>query len=48
MDNYLSMVSGQAPEEGTQEDCSVSNKLIGPNSDILDIVAKWDYVVEND
>ena len=36
MDNYLSMVSGQAPEEDTQEDCSVSNKLIGPNSDILD------------
>ncbi len=35
MDNYLSMVSGQAPEEDTQEDCSVSNKLIGPNSDIL-------------
>jgi hypothetical protein len=35
MDNYLSMVSGQAPEEDTQEDCSVSNKLIGPNSDII-------------
>jgi hypothetical protein len=35
MDNYISMVSGQAPEEDTQEDCSVSNKLIGPNSDIL-------------
>jgi hypothetical protein len=35
MDNYLSMVSGQAPEEDTQEDCSVSNTLIGPNSDIL-------------
>src|ERR1700689_257508 len=34
-DNYLSMVSGQAPNEDTQEDCSVSNKLIGPNSDIL-------------
>ena len=34
-DNYLSMVSGQAPEEDTQEDCSVSDKLIGPNSDIL-------------
>jgi hypothetical protein len=35
MDNYLSMVSGQAPEEDTQEDCSVSAKLIGPNADIL-------------
>jgi hypothetical protein len=35
MDNYISMVSGQAPEEDTQEDCSVSNKPIGPNSDIL-------------
>jgi hypothetical protein len=35
MDNYVSMVSGQAPEQDTQEDCSVSNKLIGPNSDIL-------------
>jgi hypothetical protein len=35
MDNYLSMVSGQAPEEDTQEDCSVANTLIGPNSDIL-------------
>jgi Phosphoesterase family len=34
-DNYLSMVSGQAPEEDTQEDCSVSDKTIGPNSDIL-------------
>jgi hypothetical protein len=35
MDNYLSMVAGQAPEEDTQEDCSVSNTLIGPNSDII-------------
>ena len=34
-DNYLAMVSGQAPNEDTQEDCSVSNKTIGPNSDIL-------------
>jgi Phosphoesterase family len=34
-DNYLSLVSGQAPEEDTQEDCSVSDKTIGPNSDIL-------------
>ena len=25
MDNYLSMVSGQAPEEDTQSDCSVEN-----------------------
>jgi hypothetical protein len=35
MDNYLAMVSGQAPEEDTQEDCSTSARLIGPNSDIL-------------
>src|SRR5580693_10540461 len=34
-DNYLAMVSGQAPNEDTQEDCSVSDKLIGPNSDII-------------
>src|SRR3978361_1883000 len=26
MDNYMSMVSGQAPEEDTQADCSVGNK----------------------
>ena len=31
MDNYLSMVSGQAPAEDTQEDCSVTDKLIGPS-----------------
>ncbi|HEY0718920.1 MAG TPA: alkaline phosphatase family protein [Streptosporangiaceae bacterium] len=35
MDNYLALVSGQAPNEDTQEDCSVSNHTIGPNSDIL-------------
>jgi hypothetical protein len=35
MDNYVSIASGQAPEEDTQEDCSVANKLIGPNSDII-------------
>ncbi len=35
MDNYISLVSGQAPQEDTQEDCSVANKLIGPDSDIL-------------
>ena len=35
MDNYLSAVSGQAPEQDTQEDCSTTAKLIGPNSDIL-------------
>ena len=27
MDNYISLVSGQAPEQDTQEDCSVSAKL---------------------
>ena len=26
MDNYLSLVSGQAPEEDTQEDCSVAEQ----------------------
>ena len=35
MDNYLSLVSGQAPEEDTQEDCSVTDKTIGPNADIV-------------
>ncbi len=35
MDNYLSLVSGQAPEEDTQADCGVSARLIGPNSGIL-------------
>jgi phospholipase C len=35
MDNYISLVSGQSPNQDTQEDCSVSNKTIGPNSDIL-------------
>ena len=35
MDNYISLVSGQSPNEDTQEDCSVANKTIGPNSDIL-------------
>jgi phospholipase C len=35
MDNYLSLVSGQAPEEDTQEDCSVTDKTIGPNAGIV-------------
>jgi len=34
-DNYLSLVSGQAPIEDTQQDCSVANKTIGPNSTIV-------------
>src|SRR6201994_1913994 len=34
MDNYLSLVSGQSPNEDTQEDCSVADKTIGPNADI--------------
>jgi hypothetical protein len=34
-DNYISMVSGQAPEQDTQSDCSVADKTIGPNSGIL-------------
>src|ERR1700761_7412335 len=35
MDNYLSMVSGQAPEEDTQSDCSVENTDFGSNSSIV-------------
>ena len=34
MDNYLSLVSGQAPEEDSQEDCSVVNTSFGSNSTI--------------
>ncbi len=34
-DNYISMVSGQGPQQDTQSDCSVANKTIGPNSTIL-------------
>src|ERR1700689_4821186 len=30
-DNYLSMVSGQAPEEDTQSDCSVEDYDFGSN-----------------
>src|SRR3978361_572034 len=35
MDNYLSMVSGQAPEEDTQADCSVVNTDFGSNTSIV-------------
>jgi hypothetical protein len=35
MDNYLSLVSGQAPEEDTQSDCSVENTNFGSNSTIV-------------
>src|SRR5579859_6825560 len=34
-DNYISLVSGQAPEQDDQSDCSVSDFVIGPNSNIL-------------
>ena len=34
MDNYLSMVSGQAPSEDVQEDCSTSDTLINTDSGI--------------
>ncbi|HEX4258335.1 MAG TPA: alkaline phosphatase family protein [Streptosporangiaceae bacterium] len=34
MDNYMSLVSGQSPNQDTQEDCSVSNFTVGPNSTI--------------
>jgi Phosphoesterase family len=35
MDNYLSMVSGQAPEEDSQSDCSVVNTDFGSDSTIV-------------
>jgi hypothetical protein len=35
MDNYTSMVSGQAPEEDTQADCSVANTDFGTNASIV-------------
>src|ERR1700742_1935320 len=34
-DNYLSMVSGQAPEEDTQSDCSVEDFDFGSNATIV-------------
>jgi Phosphoesterase family len=34
-DNYLSLVSGQAPEEDTQSDCSVEDDNFGSNSTIV-------------
>jgi hypothetical protein len=35
MDNYLSMVSGQAPEEDTQSDCSVVDTNFSSNAGIV-------------
>jgi hypothetical protein len=35
MDNYIALVSGQAPEEDTQEDCSDVNVPFGSNSTIV-------------
>jgi hypothetical protein len=34
MDNYLSLVSGQAPSEDVQEDCSTTDNLLNLNSGI--------------
>jgi hypothetical protein len=34
-DNYVSMVSGQAPEQDTQSDCSVENFDFGSNASIV-------------
>ena len=34
MDNYLSMISGQAPSEDVQEDCSTTDTLLNTNSGI--------------
>ena len=35
MDNYMSMVSGQAPSEDVQQDCSTTNTLLNSNSGIV-------------
>ena len=35
MDNYISMVSGQSPQEDTQSDCSVANTDFGTNASII-------------
>jgi hypothetical protein len=35
MDNYISMVSGQAPEEDTQADCSVADTDFGSDASII-------------
>ena len=35
MDNYMTLISGQAPEQDTQSDCSVVNSDIGSNSSIV-------------
>jgi Phosphoesterase family len=35
MDNYLSLVSGQAPEEDTQDDCSVEDTNFSSNAGIV-------------
>ncbi len=35
MDNYVSLVSGQAPQQDTQDDCSVKNSNFGSNSSIV-------------
>ncbi|MGP8207407.1 MAG: alkaline phosphatase family protein [Acidimicrobiales bacterium] len=39
MDNYISLVSGQAPEEDTQEDCSTANVPFGSDSTIVTAAA---------
>lgn len=35
MDNYISMVAGQAPEQDTQFDCSIANTNMGSNDSIV-------------
>ena len=35
MDNYMSLISGQAPEQDTQSDCSVENFNFGSNASIV-------------
>jgi hypothetical protein len=35
MDNYMTLVSGQAPQQDTQSDCSVVNSDIGSNASIV-------------
>ncbi|MCL2483182.1 MAG: alkaline phosphatase family protein [Propionibacteriaceae bacterium] len=35
MDNYITLVSGQAPQQDTQSDCDKTNTNFGSNADIL-------------
>ncbi len=43
MDNYTSMVSGQAPEQDVQSDCDVKNTQIGTNRNIISNASDVNY-----